>query len=119
MKFKLLPLAISGEKRNVGKTMGADRIFSAPDYAKGALNIEMGLRFPDETHAIQAAIAGQGVAIVSSLLAKDFIDKQIFTAPFNMALPGGKYFFVTTQEKAQQEDVRELKLSIEESIAGC
>ncbi|MFW5389176.1 LysR substrate-binding domain-containing protein [Yersinia sp. 2542 StPb PI] len=87
-------------------------------YGPKTLDIEASLRFTDETHAIQTAIAGQGVAIVSSLLAKDFIDKQILTVPFDMALPGGKYFFVTTQEKAPREDVRELKLWVEGSIAG-
>lgn len=68
-----------------------------------------GLRFTDETHAIQAAIAGQGVAIVSRLLAKDFLDKAILCAPFAQTLPGGRYYFVTTREKSQRPDVMTLK----------
>ncbi|MFA3778280.1 hypothetical protein [Yersinia sp. 1652 StPb PI] len=83
-------------------------------YGPKTLDIEASLRFTDETHAIQTAIARQGVAIVSSLLAKDFIDKQILTVPFDMALPGGKYL----SPKAPREDVRELKLWVEGSIAG-
>ncbi|MBF6638781.1 LysR family transcriptional regulator [Rouxiella silvae] len=78
-------------------------------YGPESLNIGAGLRFTDETHAIQAAIAGQGVAIVSRLLANDFIDKNILTVPFEHALPGGKYYFVTRKEKAQRADVQALK----------
>lgn len=78
-------------------------------YGPESLNIGAGLRFTDETHAIQAAIAGQGVAIVSRLLANDFIDKNILTVPFEHALPGGKYYFVTSKEKAQRADVQALK----------
>lgn len=78
-------------------------------YGPESLNIEAGLRFTDETHAIQAAIAGQGVAIVSHLLARDFIDKNILTVPFEHRLPGGKYYFVTTKERAERADVQALK----------
>ncbi|MCC3721053.1 LysR family transcriptional regulator [Rouxiella badensis] len=78
-------------------------------YGPASLNIDAGLSFTDETHAIQAAIAGQGVAIVSSLLAKDFIEKNILTVPFDHALAGGKYYFVTTREKAAREDICALK----------
>jgi LysR family glycine cleavage system transcriptional activator len=69
------------------------------------LNIDNGLRFTDETHAIQAAIAGQGVAIVSSLLARDFIEKGILTVPFPHHLPGANYYLVTTKEKSARDDI--------------
>ncbi|MGL9723623.1 LysR substrate-binding domain-containing protein [Sodalis sp. (in: enterobacteria)] len=78
-------------------------------YGPAQLNVHAGLRFADETHAIQAAIAGQGVAIVSRLLAKDFLDKAILCAPFAQTLPGGRYYFVTTREKSQRPDVMALK----------
>lgn len=87
-------------------------------YGPESLNIGAGLRFTDETHAIQAAIAGQGVAIVSRLLANDFIDKNILTVPFEHALPGGKYYFVTSKEKAQRADVQALKNWIIGSISA-
>jgi len=74
-------------------------------FGPANLNIGAGLRFTDETHAIQAAIAGQGVAIVSSLLAKDFIDKGILHVPFVQSLPGANYYFVTSKEKAQRPDI--------------
>jgi LysR family glycine cleavage system transcriptional activator len=59
----------------------------------------------DETHAIQAAIAGQGVAIVSSLLAQDFIEKGILSTPFLHHLPGANYYLVTTKEKAERANI--------------
>ncbi|WP_413733765.1 LysR substrate-binding domain-containing protein [Sodalis sp. RH21] len=86
-------------------------------YGPPELNIDAGLHFTDETHAIQAAIAGQGVAIVSSLLAQDFIDKNILAVPFEFALPGGRYYFVTTKDKALREDVRQLKFWITQAMA--
>ncbi|QMV52187.1 LysR substrate-binding domain-containing protein [Ewingella americana] len=78
-------------------------------FGPPGLNIDAGLRFTDETHAIQAAIAGQGVAIVSSLLAKDFIDKGILHVPFEQCLPGANYYFVTSPDKAERDDIVELK----------
>ncbi|CPR18033.1 LysR substrate-binding domain-containing protein [Brenneria goodwinii] len=73
------------------------------------LNIETGLHFTDETHAIQAVVAGQGVAIVSSLLAHDFIQQGVLTAPFAHALPGANYYLVTLPEYAVREDIASLR----------
>lgn len=88
----------------------------SPDWAQwrgrfgpAALDIETGPRFSDETYAIQGAIAGQGVAIVSSLLAKDFIDKQILVEPFPCRLPGANYYFVTTREQSGRDDLVRLR----------
>lgn len=78
-------------------------------FGPAALNTGAGPRFTDETHAIQAAIAGQGVAIVSRLLAKDFIDKHILTVPFACSLPGANYYFVTTREKSHRQDIVSLR----------
>lgn len=85
-------------------------------YGPAPLNADAGLRFTDETHAIQAAIAGQGVALVSSLLARDFIQKGILTEPFSHKLPGGKYYFVTSKEKAQRPDVQAFKAWIKQTL---
>ncbi len=83
-----------------------------------ALDIDAGPRFSDETHAIQAAIAGQGVAIVSSLLARDFIDKQILTVPFPCRLPGANYYFVTNPDKSHREDIVRLRDWLLTCMAG-
>ncbi|MCP6001055.1 LysR substrate-binding domain-containing protein, partial [Klebsiella pneumoniae] len=42
-------------------------------YGPPTLNIDAGLTFSDETHALQAAVAGQGVVIASELLARDLL----------------------------------------------
>lgn len=85
-------------------------------YGPERLNSSAGLYFTDETHAIQAAVAGQGVAIVSSLLARDFIKRGILAAPFKQALPGGKYYFVTTADRAHRADLLAFKAWIMESL---
>jgi len=78
-------------------------------FGPADLNIDSGLRFTDETHAIQAAIAGQGVAIVSNLLAQDFIAKGILSTPFPHHLPGANYSLVTTPEKKDRPDIVTLR----------
>ncbi|MEA9388959.1 LysR substrate-binding domain-containing protein [Acerihabitans sp. TG2] len=73
------------------------------------LNIEAGLHFNDETHALQATIAGLGVAVVSKLLAQDFIRQGVLTAPFDHTLTGANYYFVTLPELAEREDIANLR----------
>lgn len=46
------------------------------------------LRFSEETHAIQAAVAGQGVALASLILADDEIKAGRLVQPFGPVLPG-------------------------------
>lgn len=45
-----------------------------------------GLRFSEESHAIQAAIAGQGVALLSRTLVEDDIARGMLVAPFGPEL---------------------------------
>lgn len=60
------------------------------------LNTSGGISFSDDTHAIQAAIAGQGVVLASSVLTRDEISSGLLTAPFNQHLDGHTYHFVHT-----------------------
>jgi DNA-binding transcriptional LysR family regulator len=46
--------------------------------------VQTGIRFDDETHAIQAAIAGQGVLLASELL----IQYPLAQGLLHIALPG-------------------------------
>lgn len=78
-------------------------------FGPADLNIDAGLHFTDETHAIQAVVAGQGIAIVSSLLAHDFIRQGVLTAPFEHALPGANYYLATLPEYAEREDIAQLR----------
>jgi len=78
-------------------------------YGPEDLNITSGLIFSDETHALQAAIAGQGVVIASQLLARDLLQRGVLSAPFEMSLPGANYYLVTTEETAQRPDIMALR----------
>lgn len=46
-----------------------------------------GLRFSEESHAIQAAVAGQGVALLSHSLVQDDLARGVLVAPFGPELP--------------------------------
>jgi len=78
-------------------------------YGPEGLNVEAGLTFSDETHALQAAVAGQGVVIASRLLARDLLQRGVLAAPFEMALPGANYYLMTTEETAQRPDIMALR----------
>ncbi|WEF29733.1 LysR substrate-binding domain-containing protein [Klebsiella aerogenes] len=78
-------------------------------YGPPQLGIDTGLTFSDETHALQAAVAGQGVVIASELLARDLLQRGVLSAPFGMSLPGANYYLAATQEMAQRADISALR----------
>nr|WP_163502730.1 LysR substrate-binding domain-containing protein [Halomonas socia] len=61
--------------------------------AAGGSTADLGasLTFSDESHAIQAAIAGQGVALLSQTLVRDELERGVLQAPFGPRLPGLRY----------------------------
>ena len=58
------------------------------------LDVDAGLRFTDESHAIQAAIAGHGVALLSLALVADDLASGALMQPFGPALDGYPHWFV-------------------------
>jgi LysR family glycine cleavage system transcriptional activator len=78
-------------------------------YGPESLNVSRGLYFSDETHALQAAVAGQGVVIASKLLAEDLIKRRMLVAPFDFSLPGANYYLVTREDMADRPDVVSLR----------
>lgn len=68
-----------------------------------------GLRFPDSTLAVQAAIAGQGIAIVSLVLVADALDAGLLVAPFVPVLRGETYHFACASELETRPDVVALR----------
>ncbi|ALN78470.1 transcriptional regulator GcvA [Lysobacter antibioticus] len=58
------------------------------------LDVEAGLRFTDESHAIQAAIAGHGVALLSLALVADDLAAGTLVQPFGPVLEGYPHWFV-------------------------
>ncbi|WID96315.1 LysR substrate-binding domain-containing protein [Bosea vestrisii] len=70
------------------------------------LNVEAGLRFTDESHAIQAAVAGQGVVITSLFLVEDELSRGVLVHPFGPVIEGHHYHLVATEENMASADVQ-------------
>jgi LysR family transcriptional regulator, glycine cleavage system transcriptional activator len=70
---------------------------------------DSGIVFSDETHAIQAAAAGQGVALVSLALVADELANGVLVVPFRWALEGHGFHVVVPDSRADAnvEAVRE------------
>lgn len=73
------------------------------------LDVQSGIRFDDETHAIQAAIAGQGILLASELLVRRALQQGLLHIALPGALPGANYYFVSSRDKARREDVQQVK----------
>lgn len=56
------------------------------------------LRFSDEGHAIQAAVAGQGIALLSLALVADELAAGQLVQPFGPTIPGHTYHLVVRAE---------------------
>lgn len=78
-------------------------------FGPADLAVQAGIRFDDETHAIQAAIAGQGVLLASELLIQHPLAQGLLRIALPGSLPGGNYYFVTSPEKATRRDVQQFK----------
>lgn len=78
------------------------------EFGPAALDINSGPRFTDEAHVIQAAIAGQGVAIVSELMAQHALRDGLLVAPFNTALSGAAHYFVSNPEGNHHQTIKQL-----------
>lgn len=64
------------------------------------------LRFSDEGHAIQAALAGQGVALLSLALVTDDLATGRLVQPFGPDIAGHTYHLVTSAGRAQEAPVQ-------------
>lgn len=58
------------------------------------------LRFSDESHAIQAAVAGQGVALVSLALVRDELAAGHLIQPSGPSIPGFRHHLLTPHGEA-------------------
>lgn len=72
------------------------------------IDVDAGLRFTDESHAIQSAIAGHGVALLSLALVADDIAAGALVQPFELSLDGHPHWFVYPQGRLSDE-VAELR----------
>lgn len=95
---------------------GRRRPLPTPDWRRwckkaGVTNIDTGAgqHFPDSLLAVQAAIAGQGVAIVSLVLVSHALDAGVLVAPFSVTLPGDAYHFVCAEGLQERADIARLR----------
>jgi len=65
-----------------------------------------GLSFSDETHAILAALAGHGVALLSLTLAAEELRSGALVQPFGPALDTGSYFLAVASGREDEAAIR-------------
>lgn len=78
-------------------------------YGPEGLNLSRGLHFSDETHALQAAVAGHGAVIASELLVGDLITRGMLVAPYAGSLPGANYYLLALEEVAYRAEIVALR----------
>lgn len=69
------------------------------------LDVSAGLVFSDETHAISAAIGGQGVALMSRKLVEDDLRDGRLVQPFGPELEGKPFFLVYPESRRHDPTV--------------
>lgn len=67
------------------------------------------LHFSDEVHAIQAAIAGQGVALINLALVADELRTQMLCQPFGPELPGHSFHLVWPEAWEVDPDIAKVR----------
>ena len=65
-----------------------------------------GLSFSDETHAILAALAGHGVALLSLTLAAEELRSGALVQPFGPTLDTGSYFLAVASGREDEPAIR-------------
>ncbi|WP_119300030.1 LysR substrate-binding domain-containing protein [Dongia deserti] len=69
------------------------------------IDARAGLRFSDETHAIQAAVAGNGVALHSMLLVQEELATRTLVVPFGPEIDGFTLHLVRGPERPLTEPI--------------
>ncbi|GIL38924.1 LysR substrate-binding domain-containing protein [Roseiterribacter gracilis] len=97
----------------------------APDWRRWCdaanvtgIDVTQGLRFTDSLHAVQAAIAGHGIAIVSLVLVADALAAGLLVQPFAMTLPGETYHFACAPALRERADIARLRDWFRDTLAA-
>ncbi len=69
------------------------------------LDVSAGLVFSDETHAISAAVEGQGVALMSRPLIEDELAEGRLVQPFGPELKGKPFYLVYPESRRQDPTI--------------
>ena len=95
---------------------GQSRPTPKPDWSRwcaqsgiDGLDTTAGPRFPDSMLAVQAAIAGQGVVVVSRVLVEAAIQASLLIAPFSQTLAGDAYHFACSPGLEARADIVALR----------
>lgn len=75
----------------------------------GSLRPKANLVFTDESHAIQAAVAGKGVALASLLLVSDEIERGTLVQPFGPPIKGFTHWLVFRTEVSDSRPIQALR----------
>jgi LysR family glycine cleavage system transcriptional activator len=78
------------------------------------LDVSCGVRFSEESHAVQAAIAGQGVVLTALPLVREEIGMGLLEAPIGPVLGGFDFYVVRPDGGELREEVR----AVEEWLLG-
>lgn len=81
------------------------------------VDTDAGLRFSDSLHAVHAAIAGQGIALISLVLVADALAAGLLVQPFGPILPGATYHFACAPDLADRADVAALRAWFQDRMA--
>lgn len=83
------------------------------DYQKAAqihgLDIDAGLAFSDESHAISAAIGGQGVVLMNRQLIEDELAAGRLVQPFGPELDDRAFFLVYPQNRRDDQTIQAVR----------
>lgn len=73
------------------------------------LDVSAGLVFSDETHAVSAAIGGQGVALMSRQLIEDELREGRLVQPFGPELEGKPFFLVYPENRKSDPTIQAVR----------
>jgi LysR family glycine cleavage system transcriptional activator len=95
---------------------GRQRPSVAPDWDRwcslfdiAGVDPTQGIRFPDSMLAVQAAVAGHGVAIVSEVLVGGLIASGLLVSPFEEGIAGDAYHFACAEELQEDTSIAALR----------
>ncbi|PMR76538.1 LysR substrate-binding domain-containing protein [Billgrantia endophytica] len=75
------------------------------------------LAFSDESHAIQATIAGQGVALLGLTQIRDELERGVLHVPFGPILPGLRYHLLRGRTAEERPEMTRVAAWLREAFA--